>query len=256
MMSWDPSQYLKFAGERLRPAVDLLMRVPIVAPETVIDLGCGAGNLIPLLRQHWPHCQLTGVDSSTQMLDRARQDYPKERFVEADLASWRPEQPVDVMYSNSALHWVEGHEVLIPELLSAVKPGGFLAIQMPRNFAAPSHTCLADAIEQGPWRAKLLPYLRRKPVAELSYYFRLLHDEASTLELWESEYLHVLQGADPVAEYVKGSWLKQFLDRLDPSESSALEADYRARVRAAYPPQPGGYTLFPFRRMFIVAQRA
>lgn len=254
-MSWDPTQYLKFAGERLRPAIDLLARIPVVAPKTVVDLGCGAGNLTPLILQRWPDAQFTGVDSSAAMLAKARQDYAAAEFVEADIATWRPDRPADVLYTNAALHWLDGHDMLIPGLLEAVAPGGWLAIQMPRNFGAPSHTSIVETIEQGPWRAKLEPHLRRKPVQEPQYYWRLLHGLAASLDIWETEYLQVLSGDNPVAEYTKGTWLKQFLDRLDEPERSAFEADYRRRVAAAYPKESDGRTLFPFRRLFILAQK-
>jgi len=259
-MTWDPTQYLKFAGERLRPAIDLLARVPLAAPDAVVDLGCGAGNLSPLILQRWPRAQLIGVDSSATMLAKARAEYPQARFIEADIARWRPPEamgaPVDLLYSNAALHWLDGHETLIPGLLDCVKPGGWLAIQMPRNFGAPSHTCIVDAIEQGPWRAKLEPHLRRRPVAEPAVYWRVLQAKTAALEIWESEYLQVLSGDHPVAEYTKGTWLKQFLDRLEAgAERDAFEADYRRRVDTAYPKESDGRTLFPFRRLFILAQR-
>lgn len=254
-MTWDPTQYLKFAGERLRPAVDLLTRIPVVAPKRVIDLGCGAGNLTPLIQQRWPGAQFTGVDSSAAMLAKARQDYINAQFVEAGIATWRPAKPVDVLYTNAALHWLDGHDTLLPGLLDAVTPGGWLAIQMPRNFGAPSHTSIVDTIEQGPWRAKLEPHLRRQPVHEPHYYWRLLHGRSASLDIWETEYLQVLSGENPVAEYTKGTWLKQFLDRLEEPDRSAFEADYRRRVAAAYPKEADGRTLFPFRRLFILAQR-
>ena len=126
---------------------------------------------------------------------------------------------------------------------------------MPRNFGAPSHAAVRDTIESGPWRERLAPHLRANPVAEPAFYWRLLHDKAATLEIWEIEYLQVLRGENPVAEFVKGSWLKPFLDRLEEPERSAFETDYRARVLAAYPPQDDGHTLFPFRRLFILAQQ-
>ena len=254
-MSWDPAQYLKFAGERLRPALDLLARVPAAAPRTVVDLGCGAGNLMPMLRERWPQARLTGVDGSPQMLARARTDHPGVEFVEADVGAWRPQQPVDVLYSNAALHWLERHDSLFPALLDRVAPQGWLAVQMPRNFGAPSHTAVRDTIEAGPWRARLEPHLRANPVAEPAFYWRLLSDKAAALEIWEIEYLQVLRGENPVAEFTKGTWLKPFLDRLEEPERSAFEADYRARVLAAYPPEADGRTLFPFRRLFILAQK-
>ncbi|MGH8739232.1 MAG: methyltransferase domain-containing protein, partial [Burkholderiales bacterium] len=244
-MSWDPAQYLKFSGERLRPALDLLARVPAAAPRTVVDLGCGTGNLMPLLRERWPQASLTGVDGSPQMLAKARADHSRDEFIQADVGAWRPLQPVDVLYSNATLHWLGGHESLFPRLLETVAPGGWLAVQMPRNFGAPSHTGVRDAILAGPWRARLEPRLRASPVAEPKFYWRLLHDKAAALEIWEIEYLQVLRGENPVAEFVKGSWLKPFLDRLEEPERSAFETDYRARTALAYPPEADGSTLFP-----------
>lgn len=253
-MSWDPGQYLKFAGERLRPAADLLARVPLEAPASVVDLGCGAGNLAPLILARWPKARLTGVDSSPEMLAKARAEYPQAEFIQADIARWRPAAPVEVIYSNAALHWIEEHGALMASLLEALAPGGVLAVQMPRNFRAPSHAAIVETIKQGPWRAQLEPFLRLDPVAEPAHYWRLLKDRAAALEIWETEYLQVLSGENPVAEYTKGTWLKQFLDRLAPAERAAFEADYRKRVAPHYPPQADGRTLFPFRRLFIVAR--
>jgi trans-aconitate 2-methyltransferase len=254
-MSWDPAQYLKFAGERLRPALDLLARIPVEGPGTVVDLGCGAGNLAPMFLARWPSARLTGVDSSPEMLAKARAENPHAHFVQADIGTWKPLAAVDVLYSNAALHWLGDHERLFPALLEAVKPGGFLAVQMPRNFGAPSHSTIVETIVQGAWRAKLEPFLRREPVAPPAFYWRLLQARCTTLQIWETEYLQVLSGENPVAEYTKGTWLKQFLDRLQEPERSAFEADYRRRVLAWYPPEPDGRTLFPFRRLFLVARR-
>ena len=254
-MSWDPGQYLKFAGERLRPAVDLLARVPLAAPASVVDLGCGAGNLAPLIFARWPGTKLTGVDASPEMLAKARTEHPQAQFVQADIGRWRPAAPVELIYSNAALHWLADHDAVIAALFESLAPGGVLAVQMPRNFRAPSHTTIVETIEQGPWRSKLEPHLRRDPVAEPGHYWRLLKERAAALEIWETEYLQVLSGENPVAEYTKGTWLKQFLDRLEAPERAAFEADYRRRVAAWYPPQADGRTLFPFRRLFIVALR-
>lgn len=255
-MSWDPAQYLRFAGERLRPALDLLAHVGAEAPGTVVDLGCGAGNLTPMLSARWPAAKLIGVDSSPEMLARARAEHAQAEFVQADIGAWRPREPVDVLYSNAALHWLGDHDRLMPALLEAVRPGGWLAVQMPRNFAAPSHASIVETIERGPWRAKLEPHLRREPVGAPEFYWRLLAQRSAALLVWETEYLQALPGENPVAEYTKGTWLRQFLDRLDGAERAAFEADYRRRVLEHYPPERDGRTLFPFRRLFIVAQRS
>lgn len=252
-MPWDPAQYLKFAGHRLRPALDLLARVDLDAPGDVYDLGAGAGNVTRLLRARWPEARVTGVDASPEMLAKAAAAAPDIAWTRADLATWRPPRPADLIYSNAALHWLPDHERLFPDLLGAIAPGGVLAVQMPRNFGAPSHTLIAEAARSGPWRDRLEPLLRPVPVAEPAVYHDLLTPRAASVDLWETEYLQILEGPDPVKEWVKGTWLTPLLDALAEPERSAFEARYAALLAGAYPRRPDGRTLFPFRRLFLVA---
>ena len=251
---WDPAKYLEFAGPRLQPAVDLLARVPLAAPAAVYDLGCGAGNVTRLLAQRWPGASVTGVDASPAMLKVAAKAAPGVRWVEADLQAWTPSQPADLIYSNAALHWLGNHDRVFPALLAGLKPGGVLAVQLPRNFGAPSHTLITDAARSGPWREKLEPLLRPNPVAEPSFYFDLLFPRTAALDIWEIEYLQVLQGVDPVKEWVKGSWLVPLLAALDEPDRAGFEARYAELTARAYPRRPDGRTLFPFLRLFIVAR--
>ncbi len=253
-MTWDPGQYLTFGDHRLRPALDLLQRVPLERPDRVVDLGCGAGNVTAVLRRRWPEAQVTGVDSSAAMLARARAADPAVDWQLGDLLDWRPEGPVDLIYSNAALHWLDDHAALFPRLASLVAPGGVLAVQMPRNFSEPSHTSIYDTVRAGAWRPRLEPLIRTEPTKPAEHYREFLLPHVHSLDIWETVYLQVLSGDNPVAEFVKGSWLTQFLDALEGAERSAFEAAYRERVRPAYPPGLDGKTLFPFRRLFIVAQ--
>lgn len=256
-MSWNPSQYLKFEQPRLRPALELLARVSLEAPRTVYDLGCGAGQLSQLMAERWPKAQVTGVDASDAMLQQAGDALPNLRWQQQDLASWKAETPADLIYSNAALHWLHDHTALFEHLMKQLAPAGVLAVQMPRNFAAPSHTSIADAVRSGPWRARLEPLLREKlPVEEPAWYYDLLAPLAQDIDLWETEYHQVLTGPDPVKEWTKGTWLATFLHALaDPAEREAFERDYAARVAVAYPMRADGTTVFPFRRLFIVARR-
>ena len=252
-MTWDPAQYLKFADERARPAVDLLARVPHAAPRTVYDLGAGAGNVTRLLRLRWPEAFITGVDASEEMLARARETLPSVRWSQADLSTWRAPEPADVIYSNAALHWLRDHADLFPRLMSDVAPGGVLAVQMPRNFGSPSHTAIVEVARGGDWRGRLEPLIRAAPVGEPAFYFDLLAPLAASVDIWETEYVHVLSGIDPVTEWTKGSALKPLLDALAEPARTAFERRYADLVAKAYPQRPDGRTLFPFRRMFIVA---
>jgi trans-aconitate 2-methyltransferase len=251
---WDPAQYLKFADHRLRPAIDLLNRIDVADPADVYDLGAGAGNVTRLIRQRWPGARVTGVDASREMLAKAAAAAPDITWQCADLATWRPDRPAAVIYSNAALHWLGGHDRVVPALLAALAPGGVLAVQMPRNFAAPSHTAIAEAAKSGPWRTTLEPLLRPAPVAEPALYYDLLAPRAASLDIWETEYLHVLDGEQPVKEWTKGTWLKPLLDALREPERSGFESRYAELVDRAYPRRADGRTLFPFRRLFIVAR--
>ncbi len=254
-MTWNPDQYLKFAAPRLRPAIELLARVALDAPGRVCDLGCGTGSITKLLAERWPQAHITAVDGDAAMLARAGDAPSSIDWVQAELATWTSRAPLDLIYSNAALHWLPDHARLFPRLMAMLGGGGVLAVQMPRNFTAPSHTAIEEAVRSGPWRTRLEGLLRQAPVAEPAWYFDALAPLASELDIWETEYQQVLTGADPVKEWTKGTWLGPFLEALEGDQREAFEADYAARVRSAYPQRSDGRTLFPFKRLFIVARR-
>jgi trans-aconitate 2-methyltransferase len=254
-MPWDPTQYLKFADHRLRPALDLLARIPLEDPSEVYDLGAGTGNVTRQLQARWPRAHITGVDDSEEMLAKAA-EASAITWQRADLATWQPARPPDLIYSNAALHWVNNHERLFPALFGALAPGGVLAVQMPRNFAAPSHTSVTDVALGGPWRSRLEPILRIAPTSEPGFYYDLLAPHAAALDIWETEYLHVLEGERPVVEWLKGSFLRPLLDALEEPEQREFEERYAELVGRAYPRRPDGRTLLPFRRLFMIATAA
>jgi trans-aconitate 2-methyltransferase len=252
-MAWDPTQYLAFGNERLQPALDLLGRIPLDAPGTVFDLGCGPGNVTRALKGRWPNASITGIDGSPEMLERAAEEDPELSWIEADLNYWRPDAPADLIYSNAALHWLDDHETLFPQLMRSVSPGGFLAVQMPRNWAAPSHSIITETVQQGPWRSTLEPLLRPAPSHAPDVYYDILTPVSTSLAIWETEYCQILEGENPVAEFVKGTQLKRFLDALEQPVLGEFEGEYAKRILAAYPKRDDGKTLFPFRRLFLLA---
>jgi trans-aconitate 2-methyltransferase len=263
-MTWDPAQYLKYSGERLRPALDLLARIDVAAPRTIVDLGCGAGNVTRILAERWPGAKVVGLDNSAAMLAKARAAEPAGiDWREAELAAWA-DSPVpaeaDVVFSNAALHWLDDHAGLFPRLFAAVARGGILAVQMPSNFGAPSHVELHAVATGARWRARVGERARPVPVAPSARYFEWLAPMADSIDAWTTEYLHVLpesEGGDhPVVAWTKGTALTPFLEALDPDEQRAFVADYAERVRSAYPARGDGRVLYPFRRLFIVATRS
>jgi trans-aconitate 2-methyltransferase len=253
-MSWNPDLYLAFGDHRTRPALDLLARIPLDAPRSVVDLGCGPGNSTKLLADRWPGAKVIGIDNAPAMIERAQKDYPGLGWRLADVATWRAEEPLDLIFTNAALQWLDRHETLFPRLMDALAPGGVLAVQMPRNYPAPSHAAIAETIEAGPWHGRLAPQLRSEAVGPPEFYYRLLAPRAKSLDIWEIDYLQILDGEDPVVEWTKATALRPFLTALEEPERSDFERDYRARVRAAYPPEADGRTLFPFRRLFLIAR--
>jgi trans-aconitate 2-methyltransferase len=252
-MVWDPHQYLAFAGHRLRPALDLLARIPDKGQKRIVDLGCGPGTVTTFLTDRWPDADVLGLDSSEEMLAKAGEAAPKARFEVADIGEWAPSEPVDLIYTNAALHWLPDHQDLFPTLFSHLKPGGTLAVQIPRNFSRPSHISVAEAAKDGPWEAKLAPMIKPPPTHAPNIYYDILDPLTDDLDIWETDYIQVLDGENPVAEWTKGTWLRPFLDALDEPDKSDFEEAYRKRIAAAYPKQANGKTLLPFLRLFIIA---
>lgn len=251
-MTWNPAQYLKFAGARLRPAVDLLSRVALEAPATVFDLGCGAGQTTSLLAARFASARITGIDSSDEMLQTAREAFPELGFVSGDIAAFTAAPPAHLVFSNAALHWLPNHERLFPRLLASVKVGGVLAVQMPHVEDSPRMRALHEIAADPRWRDRTVPLLFPGPLAPGAYY-DLLAPLCETLDVWETEYLHVLEGKDPVVEWSKGTGAAPVLAALDEDERAAFLKRYTAAMREAYPQHADGKTLLPFRRLFIVA---
>lgn len=253
MTDWDPSLYLRFGSERIRPALDLLARIPLAAPGHVLDLGCGAGNVTAVLKTRWPEADILGVDSSETMLASARQALHGCRFEVADLACFEPVRQADVIYSNAALHWLADHRKLFPRLLSRLAPGGFLAVQMPAMDRAPYRVKQQEVAGSGPWAAALSRIERVHPILDPGAYLDILAPLSASLDLWETTYFHVLSGPDAVLQWAKGTSLRPYLATLDPAGQSSFCAAYAAALKPYYPERPDGTTLFPFRRLFLVA---
>jgi trans-aconitate 2-methyltransferase len=258
MHSWDPDRYLTYADERGRPFVELVSRVGAQEPASVVDLGCGPGNLTALLVERWPHSAVVGLDSSAEMIEKAEATTPAVAFRVADLRDWADAggEPVDVIVSNATLQWVPGHLDLLPALVDRVRPGGWLAFQVPGNFGEPSHTIRTDLAAEAPYAAALEGHAPPVPSShDPAVYLRALHGLGCEVDAWETTYLHVLHGEDPVFTWVSGTGARPTLQALPDDLRPRFEAEFKRRLRAAYPEGPGGVVL-PFRRVFVVARVA
>lgn len=262
---WDPAQYLNFSGERSRPFFDLTGRIAASAPELVVDLGCGPGQLTAQLAARWPTARVEGIDSSAEMIaaadklsrELAGTDAPvaaRLSFGVCDVADWDPGRPVNVIVSNAVLQWVPGHLDLLPRWVARLADGGWIAFQLPGNFDQPSHAVLRGLAQSARWRDKLAHAQLNRQAADPADYLDLLAGLGLAVDAWETTYLHVLAGPDPVTEWYKGTGLRPVLSELGPQDGAAFLAEYSAGVRSAYPAKSYG-TVLPFRRVFVVARK-
>jgi trans-aconitate 2-methyltransferase len=247
------------SDHRLRPQIELLDRVPHASPDLIYDLGCGAGAGTRIIASRWPAATVYGIDSSAEMLQQASVEPGPVTWVQADISTWQPDEPADLIYTNATLQWVPGHLELFPRLVSFLRPGGCLAVQMPLSWTAPSHVLMRDTLmTAGPGGTplgteELHTAVARKWVDGAEWYYDLLVKRVKMLDIWETEYLQVLHGVDPVLEWVSGTGLRPILNGLDDAERAVFLDVYRQRLRAAYPVRANGETLYPFKRLFIVA---
>ncbi|WP_205471638.1 trans-aconitate 2-methyltransferase [Nocardioides sp. SYSU D00038] len=250
---WDPDRYLAYADERGRPFVELVARIGAERPGAVVDLGCGPGNLTALLAERWPGAEVRGVDASPEMVERARADHPALRFDVGDLRTWTPAAPVDVLVSNATLQWLPDHVDLLPALVDRVRPGGWFGFQVPGNHDQPSHTLRAALAAEPAYAAHTAGVA--SPVAlDAAAYLDVLAGLGCEVDAWETTYLHVLRGADPVFAWVTGTGARPTLQALPDDLRPAFEAELKARLAAAYPARADGSVVLPFRRVFVVAR--
>jgi len=265
--SWDSTQYLKFANERTQPSLDLVSRIALEAPRRIVDLGCGPGNSTAVLARRWPQAEITGLDNSPAMLAKARADFPQWNWVEADIAAWaaagEKRLPTgcdgarfDLVFTNAALQWVPDHRRLFPQLFACVAPGGAFAMQVPGDPNATAHRVVRELAATSAWRRYFTPAPREWHVHPPEFYYDALAPLAKRVDLWCTEYLHVLASVDGVIEWYRGSGLRPWLDAL-PDEATRTQflGAYRARLVAYFAERADGKVLFPFRRLFVIAYR-
>ncbi|PIM66715.1 trans-aconitate methyltransferase [Streptomyces sp. JV178] len=262
--TWDPQQYLRHAGHRARAFVDLLAHVPEPPGgdrPRIADLGCGPGNVTRLLAARWPGARITGYDNSPEMLDKAHVDHEgptsgggRIDFASADLRTWAPAESYDLIVSNATFQWVPGHLDRFPVWVDALVPGGTFAFQVPGSFDLPSHRLMRELARSERWRDRLGDTLRHDDAVHMpATYLAALADLGCEVDAWETTYVHLLQGEDAVLDWVTGTGLRPILTELG-DDAGPFVAEYRTALREAYPATAHG-TAFPFRRIFVVAQK-
>jgi trans-aconitate 2-methyltransferase len=255
MPNWDAGQYRKFESQRTRAACDLLAQVQLDDVQSVVDLGCGPGNSTILLRQRYPQAKIVGIDNSQEMLDEAKKTYPEISFRLGDIANWQADAPVSLIFANASLHWVEDHGHVFPQLFSQVQSGGQLAIQMPKTFTAPTHICMRELARSQKWQAYFasLHTYPASSVKNAGFYYDLLAGRSQSIDMWQTEYSHIVDSPKDVVEWVKGSGLRPYLEMLPVDKQADFLSEYQSEIEKHYKRQADGKVILPYPRFFLIA---
>ncbi|MCJ1331022.1 hypothetical protein MMC10_007709 [Thelotrema lepadinum] len=256
---WSADQYLKFEAERSRPSWDLVtgMRRSF---KRIVDLGCGPGNSTAILRTKWPKAHIVGMDSSRDMIKKAKKALPDIEFTIDDLNSYTPAEPADLLFSNAAYQWLDYDDRLpvLTRLLKTQPSGGVFAFQVPDNFSEPSHVSMRETAEQGPWAETLknahVPF--RKGFQSPSELYNHLKPLCSDVNIWHTTYNHWLDDHQAIVEWVKGTGLRPFIDPLSPQHREKFLETYLEKIKKHYPLLHDGKVCLQYPRLFVIAVKA
>jgi trans-aconitate 2-methyltransferase len=251
----DADLLLRFEDDREQVVHDLLRRAPAEF-RRVVDLGCGPGTSTRILIEKFPRAKITAVDISEEMLAVASERAPGAEFVRADIAQWRPEESFDLIFADSSLQWIGDHEALFARLMGCLAPGGALAVQMPDNRQEPSHASMRMIAADGPWANRLVPVAKtRAVIADYNDYYRWLRPLSEKLDIWQTAYIHPLDGVEGIVDWFRGSALRPFLAPLSAPEREEFLARYRRDLQESYTVEDDGRVLFVYPRLFLVARK-
>jgi trans-aconitate 2-methyltransferase len=256
MSGWNPDAYLKFGNERTRPSIDLVNRVELTDPSSIVDIGCGPGNSTRVLRERWPKARIIGLDNSPQMIEKARSTYPGEEWDLADAASWSPDENFDLIFSNATLQWIPDHDALIRRLFGRVAPAGALAVQVPANSGSPLHQALLRVSHSPGWRAATAGCEGLITYQDADFYYDCLSVLSKRIEIWQTAYLHVMESHWDLVEWYSSTGMRPYLERLEgEADRTFFKKMLLKECEAGYPPRRDGRILFPFKRLFFIAYR-
>jgi len=257
VQDWDPQQYLQFKHERTQPSRDLVARIDIDDPKTIIDVGCGPGNSTQILNTRWPNAVIVGLDNSEKMIERARKDYPNQQWMVGDALTYTTNQAYDIVFSNAAIQWIPNHDVLIPRLFQLAQKNGILAIQVPANHESPLYRIIVRTSQKRKWRAFTKGYELAITYHNAEYYYNALVSLTQKVALWETTYYHILKSHQDLIEWYRSTAMKPILDRLQTDERRAdFEEEVLSESKEYYALQRDGRIIYPFKRLFFTARKS
>lgn len=256
MADWNPDLYLKFEKERTQPARDLLFRIAKNNPARIIDIGCGPGNSTIELKKRWPNAFILGIDSSENMINRARHDYPQLEWKVYDANDdLSPLGKFDVVFSNAAIQWMPNHKELLKRFFSILNDNGVLAVQIPNLTYMPIHVAVQETAQEDIWLNYFGNMGDGLEYHELTFYYDALCSLAKDINLWETHYHHVLPGHEAIIEWYSATGMRLYLEKLTGEEKERFLQSVLAKIRERYQVQTDGKVLFPFRRLFFIAYK-
>lgn len=256
MNDWNPDLYLKFGSERTRPAVDLIARLNAVNPTSIIDVGCGPGNSTRVLAGRWPNAQITGLDSSAAMIEKAKQSYPDQEWIVGDAAGFEPGAAFDLVFSNAVIQWIPDHDALLRRFHGMLSNNGVLAVQVPLFWDMPLGKIIHEISTQGPWKEQTAGVSDLFTIQDYPFYYDILSGLFNAIDMWVSDYMHVLDSHVSILEMMQSTGLRPYLDRLDTDlEKQLFETAVLKKVETAYPKQKNGRVILPFKRLFFIGYR-
>lgn len=256
MTDWNPDLYLKYEAERTQPSYDLASRISVARPATIVDIGCGPGNSTRVLRERWPEAEILGLDSSPEMIAKARKAYPQANWILADASQWETAVKYDIVFSNATLQWIPGHETLLKRLFDRVNAGGALAIQIPTNSDSPLHHAVLEVAKREEWAGAMAGSVRDLSYHDTGFYYDQLSARSNRISIWHTIYYHIMADHQGLIDWYASTGMRPYLERLITDEQRALfQTQVLEACRPGYPEQQNHKLLFPFKRLFFVAYK-
>ena len=252
MSDWNSELYLKFKQQRTQPALDLVNRIRTLTPERIVDLGCGPGNSTAVLRSAFPDANITGIDNSQNMIDKATAEHPELSFRLCDAHGL--EVGNDLIFSNACLQWIPDHKRLLPELMGKLNDGGILAVQVPCNGNEPLYRIVFEVAADPKWGFQNIA-LEPNGVLPPEEYFNILSACSSSFDIWETMYYHALPSHQALIDWIKGTRLRPYLNALSEEQAALFEQEILDRTAKAYPVMENGTVILKFRRLFFTATK-
>ncbi len=254
MNDWNPNKYLQFKSERTQPSIDLISKIQKSDPKSIIDIGCGPGNSTQILVNRWPKAEITGLDNSEEMIKTARQDYPNQEWIVNDFSTHEFNRKFDVVFSNAAIQWMPNHSELLKKFRSLLTKRGVVAVQIPQFWDMPLGKIIDNTAKDDRWRIKTESIANIFTIHNYSFYYDVLSQIFSSVEMWETDYLHVLNSHSSIVEMMRSTGLKPYYESLNnDSDISEFEGVVLKEIIIAYPEQSNGKVILPFKRLFFTA---